>query len=101
MHTADATKTITKAVPTVDLDGNVTKWDIEIIYEFNGYSSTFLRDLDIAPTKTPADFTKAELWEIANQTLLDSVFESQYESVVLAPAPTEQKIDGFDVDSLA
>jgi hypothetical protein len=29
-HTDNAVKTITKATPTVDLDGKVIKWDVEV-----------------------------------------------------------------------
>lgn len=99
-HTADAVKTITKATPTVDLDGNVIKWDIEVKYELNGYESTFSKSADVEPTKAPADFTKAELWALADETALDAVYESQYESVMLAPAATTETISDFDINSL-
>lgn len=99
-HTEDVTKTITKVTPTVDLDGNVIKWDIEVKYELNGYESTFSKSADVEPTKAPADFSKAELWALADETALDAVYESQYESVVLAPAPTTETISDFDINSL-
>lgn len=99
-HTEDVTKTITKATPTVDVDGNVIKWDIEVKYELNGYESTFSKSADVEPTKAPADFSKTELWALADETALDAVYESQYESVVLAPAPTTETISDFDINSL-
>lgn len=99
-HTANATKTITKAVPTVDTDGKVIKWDITVEYSLNDYVSTFSKSVEVEPAKAPAAFTKAELWDLVDEAHLDAVYESQYESVKLAPAPTEHKVDGFDVDSL-
>lgn len=99
-HTANATKTITKAVPTVDADGKVIKWEVAVEYSLNDYVSTFNKTVDVEPAKAPAAFTKAELWDLVDEAHLDAVYESQYESVKLAPAPTEHKVDGFDVDSL-
>jgi len=99
-HTANATKTITKAVPTVDADGKVVKWDVAVEYSLNDYVSDFSKTVDVEPTKAPAAFTKAELWDLVDEAHLDAVYDSQYESVKLAPAPTEHKVDGFDVDSL-
>lgn len=95
------TKTLTKAVPTINLEDKVVKWDIEIKYEKNGYESNFSKMLEFDGTKSPSDFTKAELFEAAGEEHLDAVFDSQYESVMNAPAPTESKVDDFDVDSLA
>ena len=99
-HTANAEKTITKAVPTVDADGKVIKWEVAVEYSLNDYVSTFSKTVDVEPAKAPAAFTKAELWELVDEAHLDAVYDSQYESVKLAPAPTEHKVDGFDVDSL-
>ena len=45
--------------------------------------------------------TKAELWELVNEAHLDTVYESQYVSTQIPVEPTEVKVDGFDVDSLA
>lgn len=99
-HTANAIKTITKAVPTVDADGKVIKWDIAVEYSLNDYVSTFSKFVDVEPAKAPAAFTKAELWALIDEAHLDAVYESQYESVKLAPAPTETKVDDFDISSL-
>ena len=99
-HSANATKTITKAVPTVDADGKVIKWDVTVEYSLNDYVSTFSKHVEVEATKAPAAFTKAELWDLVDEAHLDSVYDSQYESVKLAPAPTEHTVDGFDVDSL-
>ncbi len=95
-----ATKTLTKATPTVDLAGKVTKWDVEIEYTKDDYTSKFTKFAEVDPTKAPEAFTKAELWELAGEAHLDAVFDSMYESTHSTQAPTESKVDGFDVDSL-
>jgi hypothetical protein len=100
-HTANATKTITKAVPTVDVDGKVIKWDVTVEYALNDYVSTFSKFADVEPTKAPADFIKAELWALVDESHLDAVFESQYISVKLAPATSTEALSDFDVDSLS
>ena len=94
------TKTLTKATPTVDLAGKVVKWDVEVEYVKDNYTSTFTKFAEVDPTKAPEAFTKAELWELADEAHLDAVFDSMYESTHSTQAPTESKVDGFDVDSL-
>lgn len=100
-HTDNAVKTMTKATPTVDLDGKVIKWDVEVEYALNDYVSKFGKLVEVEATKAPASFTKAELWELVNEVLLDAVYESQYVSTQIPVEATEVKVDGFDVDSLA
>ena len=100
-HSANATKTITKAVPTVDADGKVIKWDVTVEYSLNDYVSTFSKQAEVEAAKAPADFSKAELWELVDEAHLDAVYDSQYESVKLAPAPTTEVVSDFDVESLA
>jgi hypothetical protein len=99
-HTDNAVKTITKATPTVDLDGNVIKWYVEVEYSLNDYVSKFNKQVEVEAIKAPEAFTKAELWELINEAHLDAVFDSMYESTHSTQAPTESKVDGFDVDSL-
>lgn len=97
-----ATKELTRAIPTVDADGKVIKWDLELQYSLNDYVSTFSKNVDVEATKTPAEFTKAELFALAGVDHLDAVYDSQYQSVKLAPAaPETTTISDFDVDSLA
>jgi hypothetical protein len=100
-HTEDAVKTITKATPTVDLDGNVIKWDVEVEYSLNDYVSNFSKTVEVEPSKAPGDFTKVELWELINEAHLDAVYESQYVSTQIPVEATESKVDDFDIDSLA
>jgi len=94
------TKTLTKAIPTVNADNKVIAWDIEVEYERNDYKSTFNKNVEFDGTKETSAFTKAELFEAINETHLDAVFDSQYESVVNAPVSTDTKVDDFDVNSL-
>jgi hypothetical protein len=100
-HTDNSVKTITKATPTVDLDGKVIKWDVEVEYALNDYVSNFHKTVEVEAAKAPASFSKAELWELVNETHLDTVYESQYVSTQIPVEATEVKVDGFDVDSLA
>ena len=95
------TKALTKAIPTVDLDGKVIKWYIEVEYSLNDYVSKFDKIVEVEPTKVPGSYSKAELWELINESHLDAVFDSMYESTHSTAEPTEVKIDEFDVDSLA
>jgi hypothetical protein len=94
------TKTLTKATPTVDLAGKVTKWEVEFEYTKGDYTTKFAKFPEVDPTKAPEAFTKAELWELSDEAHLDSVFDSMYESTHSTQAPAESKVDGFDVDSL-
>lgn len=96
-----ATKTLTKAVPTVDVDGKVIKWEVEVEYSLNDYVSKFSKQVDVEVSKAPSEFTKAQLLELANTAHLDLVYDSQYESTQIAQPVTETKVDDFDVDSLA
>ena len=100
-HTDSAVKTITKATPTVDLDGKVINWDVEVYYSLNDYVSKFNKSVEVEATKAPASFNKAELWELVNEAHLDAVYESQYVSTQMPAEATEVKVEGFDVDSLA
>ena len=77
-HTDNAVKTITKATPTVDLDGKVIKWDVEVEYSLNDYVSKFNKTVKVEPTKVPGSYSKDELWELVNEAHLDTVYESQY-----------------------
>ena len=96
-----ATKTLTKAVPTVDADGKVIKWEVEVEFELNDYKSSLNARIELEPTKAPEAFSKAELFAFPEVEYLSAVYDSQYESTqVPGPAPTEIKVDGFDVDSL-
>jgi hypothetical protein len=99
-YTDNAVKTITKATPTVDLDGKVIKWDVEVEYSLNDYVSKFNKSVEVEAVKAPTSFSKVELWELVNEAHLDTIYESQYVSTQIPVESTEVKVDGFDVDSL-
>jgi hypothetical protein len=94
------TKTLTKATPTVDLAGKVVKWDVEVEYVKGDYTASFTKFAEVEAAKAPSAYTKAELWDLADEAHLDAVFDSMYESTHSTQAPAESKVDGFDVDSL-
>ena len=100
-YAEQATKTLTKAVPTVGTDGLVIKWEIEVEYSLNDYVSNFNKSVDVEADKEPEAFTKAELFELVNTPHLDAVYDSQYQSVKLAPESTTKTLSDFDLDSLA
>jgi hypothetical protein len=61
----------------------------------------YIHSREVEAEKAPASFNKAELWALVNEAHLDAVYESQYVSTQIAVAPTEVKVDDFDIDSLA
>lgn len=99
-HTEEAVKIIKKAVPTVNEDGNVIKWDIQVEYSLNDYVSNFGKIVDVDPLKVPSDFTKAELWSLMDESHLDMVYESQYVSVKLSTPSTNEILSEFDINTL-
>ena len=100
-HTDNAVKTITKATPTIDLNGKVIEWDVEVEYSLNDYVSKFNKTVKVEPTKVPASFSKVELWELIDEAYLDAIYESQYVSTQIPVEATEVKVDDFDIDLLA
>jgi hypothetical protein len=99
-HTSGASKTLTRAVPTVDENGNVLHWDLAVVYALDGYQSTFESAEVAAASKAPDEFTKAELLtEMAARW--DHVFESQYVSTQMPTAEKNVTLADFDVASLA
>lgn len=101
VYADQATKGIVKASPTIDKDGLVRKWDVQVVYSLNGFKSTFEDDIhagEFTP-KVPSEFTKSELLALCPTVRWDMVFDSQYQSVVLAESK-ESKDSSFDVHSL-
>jgi hypothetical protein len=74
---------------------------VTVEYSLNDYVSTFSKFAEVEPTKAPEAFSKAELWELVDEAHLDAVYDSQYESVKLAPAPTTEVVSDFSVEDLA
>jgi hypothetical protein len=96
-----ATKTLTKATPTVDADGKVIKWEVEVEFSLNDYVSKLSARAEVEATKAPGAFSKAELLALPEVAHLAAVYDSQYESTqVPAPAPAEVRVDDFDIATL-
>ena len=90
------TKTLIKATP-YNKDSKVQKWDFEMKYEEGAgatyYTSSFFRSIPATASDGTVNFTpKAEgSWTLAQLTALcpvshwDTVFASQYDSVITNP----------------
>ena len=109
-YSANTDKTLSKAIPTVNENGIVKSWELEVVYSYPAagyntknaplrrkYSET--EEVEYL-NKTPQEFAKSELFSFLNITQYDAVFDSTYESVVLPP-PKETKDTSFDLNSLA
>jgi hypothetical protein len=96
-----AEKTITKSIPTVNAEGNVILWNIEVTYLLNDYKSIFRESSEIEPIKTPEEFTKSELFNLVNMSQLDAVYDSQYVSVNLPSDSTTTLLSDFNVNQLS
>lgn len=108
-HSANTDKTLSKAIPTVNENGIVKSWELEVVYSYPaaGYTTTdaplrrkYSETEEVEYlNKTPQEFTKSELFSFLNITQYDAVFDSTYESVVLPSKET--KDTSFDLNSLA
>jgi len=90
------TKTLTGAIP-YNLDSKVQQWDFTMQYEEGAdatyYTSSFQTSIPATDTDGTVNFTpKAEAsWTLAQLTALcptsqwDTVFDSQYDSVITSP----------------
>ena len=47
------TKALTKATPTVDLAGKVTKWDVEVEYTKDDYTAKFTKFAEVEFVPVP------------------------------------------------
>jgi len=103
-------KTLSKAIPTVDSNGIVKSWELEVVYSYPPASDTTNTDTPLRRTyfetenveymnKTTSQFTKSELFRFLNISQYNLVFDSTYESVV--NPPTETKDTSFNINSLA
>lgn len=108
-YATNTDKTLSKAIPTVNENGIVKSWELEVVYSYPsaGYTTTdaplrrkYSESEEVEYlNKTPQEFTKSELFSFLNITQYDAVFDSTYESVVLPPKET--KDTSFDLNSLA
>ena len=102
-------KTLSTAVPTVNANGIVKFWELEVVYSYPAAGIT-TTDTQLRRkynetvqveylNKTIQEFTKTELFSFLNISQYDMIFDSTYESVVLPP--TEIRDADFDLNSLA
>ena len=108
-YATNTDKNLSKAIPTVNENGIVKSWELEVVYSYPaaGYTTTdaplrrkYSETEEVEYlNKTPQEFTKSELFSFMNITQYDAIFDSTYESVVLPPKET--KDTSFDLNSLA
>lgn len=108
-YATNTDKNLSKAIPTVNENGIVKSWELEVVYSYPaaGYTTTdaplrrkYSETEEVEYlNKTPQEFTKSELFSFLNITQYDAVFDSTYESVVLPLKET--KDTSFDLNSLA
>ena len=97
-----ATKTLIKAKPSINEDGKVVKWELELEYSLSNYTVKFSSQPEISsPSKEPQEFTLSELKSLAKESYYDHVYDSMYQSTQLPSEPsTITTVDNFDVSSL-
>ena len=97
------TKTLTKAVP-YEKDGKVIRWDLEMKYEDGDanaspstyYSSTYTKVLSSSENvgdtvvnnftpKAKGEWSKSDIEALCPTTKWDTIFASQYDSVITNP----------------
>lgn len=95
----NATKTLKKAIPTIRTeDGIVKTWEIEVVYEHNGFKRDYSHREDVEYLeKVPTDYTRAELIAMM-PPVRDAVFDSHYDT--FNTPPTEEKISEFSLSNL-
>jgi hypothetical protein len=101
-YAEQATKSFTKAKPTVNADEKVVKWELELEYSLNGYTVNFPAEIELEGNlKKPEKFTVSELKELARESHLDAVYNSMYESTQVPGEPSEESVvEDFDISSL-
>lgn len=107
-YSENCDKVISKAIPTVNSEGIVLSWEIEVTYSYpaSGITTTdtqFRKKFETKEdveylNKTVDDFTKGELFSFLNIAQYNMVFDSSYESVVLPPVQT--RYDSFNINLL-
>lgn len=95
-----ATKTLKKATPTVRIeDGVVKTWEIEVVYEYNGFRKDYNTRSDVEYLeKTANQYTRAELIALM-PPVIDQVFDSHYDT--FNSPPVEERVSDFKLSDLA
>ena len=105
-------RTVTGATP-YEQDGNVVRWHVEVQYEDgiedtdSYYTSTFStsiastdhEDEEIFEEKAKGEWTLAEIMALAPTDHWDTVFASQYDSVITNPAVNPEPDQDFELPS--
>ncbi len=106
------TRTITGATP-YEQDGNVVRWEVSMQYEDgiedtdSYYTSTFSASVDstdnddeeVFEEKDKGDWTLAEITALCPTDHWDTVFASQYDSVITNPAVNPEPDNSFELPS--
>ena len=106
------TKTVTGATP-YEQDGNVVRWEVSMQYEDgiedtdSYYTSTFSTSVDstdhddeeVFEEKDKGEWTLAEITALAPTDHWDTVFASQYDSVITNPAVNPEPDNSFELPS--
>jgi len=100
-HADDATKAWVSAIPKVNTDGNVTRWECKYGYTLNSFSHTFQQHERIeAPSKVPSAYTKAELLAFLDIDHWDDMFNKKYVVYLAGEKTPETKDKDFDINTL-
>ena len=106
------TKTVTGATP-YEQDGNVVRWDVRMQYEdgientASYYTSTFDTqvystdddDEEVFEERAKGSWTLAEITALAPTDHWDTVFASQYDSVITNPPVYPEPDNSFELPS--
>ena len=110
-HADDATKAWVGATPTVNADGNVTRWNLKYKYTLavsgkDDYVHTFDSDIRLTPTKAKTAYTRAELLTLDDGGTQigahwDDMFNKKYAYHISDKSAAAITVDAsFDVTSL-
>jgi hypothetical protein len=100
-YAPQATVMLTSAIPTVDQSGNVVLWTVGVSYSLGGYTANYQVSLIAqsqlpfvgpqapltGPTQPPTAYAQADLLGMCPVAYWNSMFESQYSSVMVPPPP--------------
>jgi hypothetical protein len=96
----NATKVLASAVPTVRLEDNlVTKWELKVVYSYNGFTRDYGDGVDVLYlAKTADQYTKSELMGMINLAQYDQIFDAHYDAY--HTPPVEERQASFDITKI-
>jgi hypothetical protein len=99
-HSDDATKAWVSAIPTLDANSKVRKWDVKYKYTLNSYSYTFDERGNVeTPSKAANAYTKAEILSLLPIDTMNRRFNAKYD-INTNGANTSTKDFSFDISTL-